>query len=712
MDPTPAIVNSIILPYGASHEDEEEPVVDTTVDVQWSDSVLNPKNRTQSWNLTGSELWDIDGGETDRGFFCTVPKFARGRPPLRITTIVERDEAHHNHLLEESLQLKAFFRAGKWRIHDLPLTKHVRKALTHWSSQQRNFEREYESMPFGSTIVVESLHPDIKQTTVRLVPDVSIEQSWMSLEAFAKEASMSVQHLSSMTVPWESLELVSHPHENISIVRIAGQADGTSYVFKTLMEDTQYMYHEIRLLLSMESHPNIISKPPGLVMKNRAGREPGIAGFLLKLYPGPTLQERLQTEGHALTMDQKVAWANQLASALKHVRDQPPGYFPDFKPNNVVFESADAQDTYMSRPVLIDFEQRGTWYTWAPPEVRYLEYLELLALTSEDAGTRARYAAVMTAAFPRWSPTFKDRTLGDAWNGYNLAWASLSARAVARSQVYALGKVLWCVFEGLASPDGPRSVESFLEDFKQDLQFPEFRHTPPVVRQLIRRCTAGAPEWGGRHPGVVRDGNRLVPWGREGCKDVTAAETQEAADRWWREELAVAEEFVQYQYVGNGLGEMPESVVQLERDMQERPSLEEVLQTLSSLQSEPTKRKSDTIHVRRKDHTLTLAKSATYTSPISQARPEAGQRLCGDGGIRYGVIRLLFEEHIRHPRYKNTLVSTKRYQRSRLLFADWNKGSNFISRGRGKFTRVSKTLTGHHDTSWGGVQMILQANLT
>lgn len=68
--------------------------------------------------------------------------------------------------------------------------------------------------------------------------------SWLSINAFANEVSMSVERLSNMIVPWESLELLSHPHENISIVRIAGQIDDTCFIFKALMEDTHYMYHE------------------------------------------------------------------------------------------------------------------------------------------------------------------------------------------------------------------------------------------------------------------------------------------------------------------------------------------------------------------------------------------------------------------------------------------------------------------------------------
>lgn len=487
------------------------------------------------------------------------------------------DQTQYSKELSERLELEAFFRAGKRKILELPLTNHLRKALSHWSSQRPDFESEYQSLPFGSSIVVDSLHEDVTKMDMHVVPNSEIEESWLTLDAFADEVSIPVDSLSKMTVPWESLELVSHPHENISIVRIAGQPDGTSFVFKALMEDTRYMYHELRLLLTMDTHPNIIGKPPALVLKKRANSEPGIAGFLLDNLPGPTLQHRLQIDQHPMvTASQKASWACQLVSALQHVRVQTPGgYFPDFKPNNVVFSNG-------GDPILLDFEQRGTWYMWTAPEVRYVEYLELLALTSDKEHVRERYRSVLKEAFPYWTPTYQNRPPREAKDGYNLAWIALDKPARAKAQMYAVGKVLWCLFENVPTPDGPHNVESFLEDYNQDQQFPEFRLSPPVIQQLIRRCTAGAPEWVGRHPGVVRDGDRIVPWGKQGCV-VTAGETQEAATRWWQEELGRAEDFLRHRYVQGGQGDLSEHVAQLEKDIKERPSLEEVMDILAGL---------------------------------------------------------------------------------------------------------------------------------
>lgn len=585
MDPTHVIIDSLILPYAAFHKEPRKSPIDLKAALECRKGFSIQIKSVECPSFSEPELWDIDGGETDRGFFCTVPKFARHKPPRRITTTMAWDKTKYSSELSEQLELDAFFRAGKRRIHDLPLTKHLRKALTYWSSQRPCFQCEYESLPFGSKIIVESLDEDVTQMKIRLAPDATIEESWLSIDEFADEVSIPVESLSNMTVPWESLELLSHAHENISIVRVAGERNGPSYVFKALMEDTHYMYHELRLLLSMDSHPNIIMKPHALVMKSRPNSAPGIAGFLLELYPGPTLQQRLHTDEYpVVTMNQKLTWSCQLVSALLHVRAQPPGYFPDFKPNNIVFTSCDNGDGSCTKPVLLDFEQRGTWYMWTPPEVRYVEYLELLALTSTQESVRKRYTSFLKGVFPHWTPEYNNRPLRDARDGYNLAWASLHTKARAKAQVYALGKVLWCIFEGVPSPDGPHNVESFLEDFDQDQQFPEFRLSPPVIQALIRRCTAGAPEWGDRRPGVARDGGRIVPWGRQGC-NVTADETQAAATKWWNEELSLAEDFVRHRY-GHTEHEVPGHVAQLEKQIQERPSLEEVMEALRSLSVE------------------------------------------------------------------------------------------------------------------------------
>lgn len=175
MDPTHAIIDSLILPYAAFHK---EPSLGPSTNGK-GDGTANGKNGVQESNSISNAqngahclclAWDIDGGETDRGFFCTVPTFARHKPPLRVTTTMVWDHTQYSPELKEGLELDAFFRAGKRRIYDLPLTKHIRKALTYWSNQRPDFESEYNTLPFGSTIVVDSLDLDFTKMKVRVLP--------------------------------------------------------------------------------------------------------------------------------------------------------------------------------------------------------------------------------------------------------------------------------------------------------------------------------------------------------------------------------------------------------------------------------------------------------------------------------------------------------------------------------------------------------------
>lgn len=578
MEPTPELVDAFLLPHGASHIYHEQKPLKIDHQVQRIDGLVNLQ---QHEDLGLSMQWDIDGGETDRGFFCTVPTFARHRPPRRITTSLSWADLQYDEAVSKNLGLKDFFRAGKWNIHNERLTQYIRSALTAWSSAWPSFETDYDSLPFGSSIVIDALDIDHRAARVRLVPDDTTEQSWLSLQEFANQTGILHSNLIEMTVSWDSLKLVSHPHENISIVRVAGQSQDMSYVFKGLMQDTQYMYHELRLLLSMDAHSNIMAKPKAIVLKQRSGKDAGIAGFLLDLYSGPTLQQRLQYSHPPISMAEKIDWSRQLVLALLHVQHQLPTYFPDFKPNNVILTiGPDGKCT----PVLLDFEQRGTWYTWTPPEVKYVEYFELLATSSPHKSVRERNAAFLSSVLPEWSLAYKKRSLREANLGYNVAWVHLSPEARSKAQIYPLGKVLWCIFEGLPSPDGLQSVESFLEDFLQDQQFPDFRSSPMWARHLIRRCTAGAPEWCNRSPAVVRSGDRIIPRGKDEC-EVTAVETREAASRWWGDELRLAEKFVRHEYMVGEHGHLPAYVEHLRREIQDRPSLEEILNILQDKQS-------------------------------------------------------------------------------------------------------------------------------
>lgn len=157
------------------------------------------------------------------------------------------------------------------------------------------------------------------------------------------------------------------------------------FVFKTIEQSKRgwrRMYHELRQLLCIPPHANIIGAPKALVyiptaaldmagdIYNLKRRYP-ICGFALPLIPGHTLKAELEKAPVSLTLARrkmKAKWCRQLASALLHITRHGngpgrPGYYSDLKPDNIMLtgEGADV--------VLIDFEQAGNHESFIAEEI-------------------------------------------------------------------------------------------------------------------------------------------------------------------------------------------------------------------------------------------------------------------------------------------------------------------------------------------------------
>ena len=120
------------------------------------------------------------------------------------------------------------------------------------------------------------------------------------------------------------------------------------------------MYSELNILLSMDPHPNIVSRLLYLVGKKcRLGSNVGICEFILEYHP----------LGNARDEVDQFRWARQITSALIHIRDGPSGFYSNLKLDNILLacrkNNLDA--------ILIDFEQCSGSYAWSPPEINYLE---------------------------------------------------------------------------------------------------------------------------------------------------------------------------------------------------------------------------------------------------------------------------------------------------------------------------------------------------
>jgi hypothetical protein len=112
--------------------------------------------------------------------------------------------------------------------------------------------------------------------------------------------------------------------------------------------------------------------------------------------------------------------------------------------------------------------------------------------------------------------------------------------------VYALGKALWCVFEGWS-----HTVNSVDEDYTDACawEFPEFRESPCEVRRLVAECTRGSPDWiVPSTDRLVRVGTRLFPkarTGADGRPTASAGETLRFSRALWTRRLEAAERYLE-----------------------------------------------------------------------------------------------------------------------------------------------------------------------
>jgi len=442
------------------------------------------------------------------------------------------------------------------------------------------------NMPFGSRIVLEKITVDMNCLDIHIIPNYDIEQQWVSVNNLQEMWSLPL-HLWPEVLDFERLELVEQPHEAISLVRVSGKHSTKIFVFKSVLRDIPYFYHELKILLTLKPHPNIISRPLYIVTKKcRFGGKKGVCGFILDYHTGGTLQQALWQRSMSSKLDyqEELRWAKQLLSALVHIRSSPPGFYSNLKLVNVVM--ATSTENSNSEAILIDFEQRSGFFNWSAPEVHYIQYLEHLATFSSISSTRARYTAMLQNYIPSWKPLSSKMRYVNPTNGYSAPWIALSHQERESAQVFMVGKLLWCIFEHASGISSGITVETFREE-PCNLLFPNFVRTPPALRGCIRRCTTGAPEWNDRWPGVLRRGNRLYPFGKTGVDGEptgTWRETQEAAKEWWRVEIRDAERFLNVRTKQKLLGKLSSEDMDVVAFMTQRPTLREVLADLENLE--------------------------------------------------------------------------------------------------------------------------------
>ena len=547
MDPTTDNLGIFLFPTAICTRNppsEEQPSSEST----WSDSYLNPKNRINSLSKLKKQRWTIDGSSPIGTRLYAFPDFARGGPPLCIDTYIPNINQEPGYLRDVLRPNSSIF-VENGQVECSSIAQHILQALEAWSEHWgwEEFEEAYLNMPFGSRILIKNIHIDPRKMIIDLVPYYAVEQQMLSVDALQALWELA-QGAWPEVLDIKELHFVKKLHETISLVRISGE-DPQIYVFKSLTDDLKPFYHELKTLLTLPYHPNIISRPSHIITKKCGfGGKTGVCGFVLEYHAHGTLRTVLNERSihRALTFQDQLRWAIQITSAILHIHETTSGdiFYTTMKPENVVMAISPSDPTILDA-VIIDFEQRLGPPCWNPPEINYIDYITTLAKKASLVSMKQKYVSLLEPANLLWPENESKTSTTTKYNnpryGYSHPWPTLPVKQREAAQVFGLGKLLWCIFENGTLLNTAIGIHTFREGVS-DLEFPDFRRSPGRVRELVRKCTMGDGEWRDRGLPLVRRGVKIGVRGGDG--EETEEDVRVACRKWWRQEVADAEKFV------------------------------------------------------------------------------------------------------------------------------------------------------------------------
>jgi hypothetical protein len=583
MDLNVDLIERTILPTGA-FADEIKPKYlaikhGKSIPTSWEHSSLNPRNRIDSLDPVKAPKWRIDGCCSLGTQFYTVPIFILGLAPMRIDTFIPELSTIAPEI-REVLQADTAFHRQDARVSWLGISRYILRTLELWTSSIPDFKTFYTSLPFGSRILFENISTDIRQVRIRVVQTYALERKLLSL-AQLKSLWGLPENSFPPTLDISEVQFIRQMHDSVSLVSVPSPGFGRDLVIlKSLTSFPRWLYHELRVLLNMPTHPNIIGRPLYLITKIcQFGSKRAVLGFTTRYHSGGSLQDAvplLRAQGK-LELAMQFKWALQLTSALIHVRENARTFYSDLRMENLVL-SQPGNDI-----VMVDFEQRGVWAQFPAPEISYLDAIYSLAnSTVIPVRAQEKYKQLTKRYMGDTVPALSE-SYHNPEQGYCAPWIAMAREEQEAGMAYMLARVLWCIFEGLSCPEQPVWCSY---EWEADLEFMEFRRSPVGVMRLIDECTKGRKELEDRFP-AARKGNRFVlmqgRW-RSGVLDEdcvgegTVNEVRDEAMRWWKKELSDAEEFLEKREKGELNGRWKEYL--------KRPKLKDILVCLERLRSQ------------------------------------------------------------------------------------------------------------------------------
>jgi serine/threonine protein kinase len=552
-----------------------------------ADSELKDRGKLLDHGFLGSPVnvstptWRIDGSVFGTTYFAT-PVFLPDLPPMRIDVLVP-DQLDWAPELWVVLGASDSVHMQDGRVADLGISRYLTRVLQNWSCNYPDFEQVYRGLPFGSSLVVETIGLKLSETSIKIKPNTEFPGHLLSINSLQKMWNAQMKNLPA-PIDVQELRFVKRLNSSICLVEHVGKR----MVFKSNTQSPSSIYHEIKVLLSLPPHPNIVGAPKGLVTISSDSYERNlVCGFLLDYYELGSMDIFLpqSSYSHSLHLQDQVRWSLELASALEHIHSQPGMFYSDLKMDNILLRSINGNNSI----VLVDFEQSRNLYTWAPPEIFYVEWIAELGfreLARNDGlteGVMAEFHGIIERYFSSRGVTLplplKQPNYDNPHHGWYYPWLISTPEEREAGVVYCLGRALWCIFEGVGDTSNLLG-RSLRHESVSEQEFPTFTfRTPVLVQEIIKKCTSGAREWTDGGPlGLFRRGGKVYPRGRTGVKGeplATVEETQEAIKKVWEFEIAKAKRFLlaREKYVG-GIADANDLKL---LGYLERPTLKEVL---------------------------------------------------------------------------------------------------------------------------------------
>ena len=523
--------------------------------------------------------WYFEGATNFGRNFFVVPEACRSNmPPLRIDVLIPCQTKWAPSLWTKLDAAKSAHMPDS-RVAHLGIAEHVAKILEKWAASVSGFDKVYLNQPLGTNILIDKIEENTDATDVHFEIDKNLDNRLYSVETIRGLWCSKIEEMP-RSIDIRDLKFLRRIAKSCMTVTIVSDPEQKTYVLKCRTDSAQGMYHEIKLLLNLAPHPHITPRPPRLATIYSAKHdEQRVCGFLLEYQAGGSLEDVLPYKDFTLT--ERLTQAKQLTAALIHIQQQRE-FYSDLKMDNVLLNTTNSSAII----ILVDFEQSRNIFTFAPPEVYYVEWLqELSASKTVPKLKRKQYAALFEQYLTSRdieSPFLANKRLQDnATSGGYLPWLSSSPAEREAGMVFCLGKAIYCIFEGVSVVSNVLGISRAGDE---RLELPNYVNTPRPLRNLIDKCTRGAreSEYGGL--GIVRVGSKIFPrgkTGRNGEERATVEETKVAIKETWKKEAERTEAFVRARLREQN-GRREDGDAALLKYLQ-RPSLTEVLKTLEQI---------------------------------------------------------------------------------------------------------------------------------